>query len=74
MSDSQLLDPKKLESLKNTLDKLVKSNKPKEVETDITSYFKKLEKSFKKDRRSFERKLEAAFEEFTTYKELEYKE
>ncbi len=74
MSDSQLLDPKKLESLKNTLDKLVKGNKPKEVETDITSYFKKLEKRFKKDRRSFERKLEAAFEEFTTYKELEYNE
>ena len=74
LSDQQLLDPKKLEHLKDQLDKMVTSkNDIIVVENgDFLSYFRRLEKRFGKLKKNYDQKLLTMFKEFTTFRADEY--
>lgn len=77
ISDSQIIDPKKLEALKNNLDKMLASTKTptKAVENgDYIAYFKRIEKRFGKMKSKYEQKLIDMFTEFTTHKAEDYSE
>ena len=73
LSDQDLIDPKKLQLLKDKMDSLLEQEGKEEQDIeDISRYFRRLDRRFNKMKEGHERDLIEMFEEFTKHKAEDY--